>query len=153
MDDNSTEAVMCDFSADTLRCGRCGYLAKRLPTYRVCRTIPEIARKIAEDQSTRRISIPPLKIGTAVARTLSAVGVTPARVKQFTGKDCGCDKRKSAMDAAGAAVSAIVERGANAVLNAVLPSPVGPDDFAAIANSLQASPLTNEGLKSKALGK
>jgi len=138
---------MCHFQPDSLRCLRCGYLAKRLPTYRVCRTIPEIAERIAVEQSNHRIAVPPLRIGSAVARTLSAVGVTPERVKQFTGKDCGCDKRKSALDAAGAAVSSVIERGANAVLNALLPSPVGPDDYAAIANSLHDSPLTNAGLK------
>lgn len=147
MDDNSHQALMCDFHSDTLRCSRCGYLAKRIPTYRVCRTIPEIAVKIATEQSSRRISVPPIQIGTAVSRGLAAVGVTPERMKKVFGKDCGCDQRKSALDAAGAAVSSVIERGANAVLNAVLPSPVGPDDFAAIANSLHASPLTNQGLK------
>lgn len=138
---------MCDFNADTLRCVRCGYLAKRMPTFRVCRTIPEIAVKIATDQSSRRIAIPAIPIGTAVSRGLAAIGVTPERMKKVFGKDCGCDKRKSALDAAGAAVSSVIERGANAVLNAVLPNPVGPDDYAAIANSLHASPLTNQGLK------
>lgn len=147
MDDHSTEAVMCAFNADTLRCGRCGYLAKRMPTFRVCRTIPEIAVKIAVDQSSRRISVPAIPVGTIVSRGLAAVGVTSERMKKVFGKDCGCDKRKSALDAAGAAMSSVIERGANAVLNAVLPNPVGPDDFAAIANSLHASPLTNQGLK------
>jgi hypothetical protein len=139
--------MMCDFNADTLRCRRCGYLAKRLPTYRVCRTIPEMAVKIATEQTTRRIAVPPLPLGTAVSRGLAAFGVTPQRIKKAIGRDCGCDKRKAILDAAGAAISSIVERGANAMLNAVLPSPVGPDDFAAVANSLQASPLTNQGLK------
>ena len=139
--------MMCDFNAETLRCGRCGYLAKRIPTYRVCRTIPEMAEKIAVEQSTYRISVPPLPIGTAISRGLSAVGITPEKIKRVLGRDCGCDKRKSALDAVGAAVSSAVERGANAILNAALPSPVGPDDVAAIANSLQSSPLTNQGLK------
>ena len=147
MGNTSVPAVMCDFNADTLRCRRCGYLANRMPTYRVCRTLPEMAVKIATEQNSHRISVPPIPIGTAVSRGLAALGVTPDRVKKVFGKDCGCDKRKSAMDAAGAAVSAVIERGANAVLNAVLPSPAGPDDFAAIANSLHASPLTNQGLK------
>lgn len=138
---------MCDFNADTLRCGRCGYLAKRMPTFRVCRTIPEIAVKIATDQSSHRITVPSIPIGTAVSRGLAAIGVTPERMKKVFGKDCGCDGRKTALDAVGAAVSSVIERGANAMLNAVLPNPVGPDDYAAIANSLHASPLTNQGLK------
>jgi hypothetical protein len=139
--------LMCEFSTETLKCSRCGYLAKRLPTYRVCRTLPEIAVKIATDQSTRRISVPPIPIGTAVARGLSSIGVTTERMKKVFGRDCGCDRRKSALDAVGAAVSSVVERGANAMLNAVLPIPVEPDDLAAIANSLHASSLTNQGLK------
>lgn len=95
--------MMCDFNADTLRCRRCGYLAKRLPTYRVCRTIPEMAVKIATEQTTRRIAVPPLPLGTAVSRGLAAFGVTPQRIKKAIGRDCGCDKRKAILDAAGAA--------------------------------------------------
>lgn len=138
---------MCEFDADSLRCTRCGYLARRLPTYRACRTIPEMARLLAENTATKRVSVPPLKIGTAIATGLSAVGITKDRVKAVTGQDCGCDKRQNALDAAGAFVSAVVERAANAAINAVLPHPVSEDDVAAIANSLHASPLTNEGLK------
>jgi hypothetical protein len=138
---------MCDFDAESLRCTRCGYIAKRLPTYRVCRTIPEMARKIATDTATKRVTVPPLKIGTAVAKGLAAVGITKERVQAITGKDCGCAKRQNALDAAGAVVSGVVERGVNAALNAVLPNPVEQDDIAAIANSLHASPLTNDGLK------
>lgn len=138
---------MCDFNEESLRCKRCGYLAKRLPTYRVCRTIPEMARKIATDASSKRVRVPPLRIGSAIAAGLAAVGVTPERIKEATGKDCGCNKRKDVLDAAGEAISAVVERGLNAALDVVLPSPVELDDVAAIANSLHASPLTNEGLK------
>jgi hypothetical protein len=147
MGNSSIPAVMCDFDRESLRCHRCGYLAKRMPTHRVCRTIPEMAEKIASDQSTHRIKVPPANVGTAVAGLLSAVGVTPDRVKKVIGKDCECDKRKATLDKIGAAVSAVIERAANGVLNAVLPSPIGPDDVAAIANSLQASPFTNAGLK------
>jgi hypothetical protein len=138
---------MCDFKSDTLRCSRCGYLAKTLPLYRVCRTIPEIARQIAVDHATSRVAVPPLPVGTAIARGLSSVGITPARVKKVIGKDCGCDKRKSMLDEAGAAVSKLVELGLNGALNFAFPNSVEPEDVAAIANSLQASVLTNAGLK------
>jgi hypothetical protein len=147
MDDNRNSALMCSFAADSKRCERCGYQAKRLPTFRVCRTIKEVAQKIASEQATRRIAVPPIPLGSAAAGLLYAVGVTPERVKKVIGKDCGCDKRKATLDKVGAAVASVIERAANGVLNAVLPSPIGPDDVAAIANSLQASPFTNAGLK------
>jgi len=147
MDDNPASTLMCQFDAESLRCSRCGYLAKRLPTYRVCKTIPEMAQRIAVTQTTKRIAVPPLQIGTAVSRTLSAVGITPERIKRITGKDCGCDKRKLTLDAVGAAASSIVERGLNGLANLVVPVAVEPEDIAAISNALQASPSTNAGLK------
>lgn len=138
---------MCDFVAASLRCKRCGYLAKTLPTYRVCKTIPELAHRLAVDRATVRISVPPLKIGTVVSQTLSAVGITPDRVKKIIGKDCECDRRKATLDGLGSSLSAAVERGINNIANAVFPAHVEPDDVAAIANALQASPMTNQGLK------
>lgn len=139
--------MMCDFDADTLRCKRCGYLARRLPTFRVCRTIHEMAEKFAYDKATRRIHIPPIMVGTAISSTLAKVGITPMKIKEVTGKDCGCDKRKATLDRIGAAASAVIERAANGIANAILPSSVEPDDVAAIATSLANSPLTNTGLR------
>jgi hypothetical protein len=147
MDSRALPDLICDFDAKTLQCVRCGYRAKTLPFYRACRTISEMAQKIAVAHATSRVSVPPLPVGTAIARGLSAVGITPARVKKVIGKDCGCDKRKSMLDEAGAAVSKLVERGLNGALNFAFPNSVEPEDVAAIANSLQASVLTNAGLK------
>ena len=141
---------MCQFDEATKRCPRCGYTASKLPLYRSCRTIVEQAEVVAHTFASNRIRVPPMLIGTAIANTLSKVGITPLAVKKITGKDCGCKQRASKLDAAGAAVSAIVERAANAALQAVLPAKVEPEDIAAIANSLQASPFTNAGLKSAA---
>jgi hypothetical protein len=111
-------------------------------------TLAETAEFIAHDMMDSRISVPPLLVGTAISSTLARVGITPAAIKKITGKDCGCKQRASKLDAAGAAVSAVVERAANAALQVILPSHVEPSDVAAIANNLQASPLTNPGLKS-----
>jgi hypothetical protein len=147
MDNPTPTALMCDFDAETLQCVRCGYRTKTLPFYRACRTIAEMATKIAADHATSRVAVPPLPVGTAISRGLSAIGVTPNFVKKVIGKDCGCDKRKSMLDEAGAAVSKLVERSVNAALNFALPATVEPEDVAAIANSLQASSLTNAGLK------
>jgi len=138
---------LCSFDEATKRCRRCGYTAKQLPFHRACKTLVETAESVAHQMMDRRISVPPMLFGTALSRTLARVGITPLVVKKITGKDCGCKQRASKLDAAGAAVSAVVERAANAALQVILPSHVEPSDVAAIANNLHASPLTNEGLK------
>jgi len=145
---NAVAAGMCIFDNDTKRCRRCGFQAVELPFFRACQTLAETAESIAHAMMDRRISVPPLLVGTAISSTLARVGITPAAIKKITGKECGCKARASKLDAAGAVVSAVVERVANAALQAVLPSQVETSDVAAIANSLQASPLTNSGLKS-----
>lgn len=142
------KTVMCDFDATSLRCARCGYKAKSLPHHRACRTLVEIAEEAAVELATRRITFTPPRPGTAIAAGLAAVGVTKERVKWLTGMtDCGCEGRQAKLDFVAAAATGVAERAVNAALNAVLPKPVAPEDVAAIANSLQASPLTNDGLK------
>lgn len=138
---------LCNFDETTKRCRRCGYAAKELPFHRACMTLVETAEVYAHQMMDRRISVPPLLVGTAISKTLARVGITPLAMKKITGKDCGCKQRASRLDAAGAAVSAVVERAANAALQVILPSHVEPSDVAAIANSMLVSPLTNEGLK------
>jgi len=142
--------TMCEFDEATLKCSRCGYLAKKLPTYRVCRTIPEMARRIVKEKSTRRVSLPPVLLGAAVSKALSFVGITPERVSKLMGKDCGCKARAASLDYVGAGVSKVVENAANATLNFVLPSDHTEDDVAAVANAIAASDLTNAGLKAAA---
>ncbi len=76
----------CDFANPSKTCPVCGYVAKRLPTYRECRPVP-----VREWQ--------PYKIGDAVERVLTAVGITRERVERWTrteGKPggCGCEGRK-----------------------------------------------------------
>lgn len=46
----------------------------------------------------------PLPIGRWVKAGLSAVGITPERVEQATGKPCGCKERAAKMDRWGARV-------------------------------------------------
>jgi hypothetical protein len=144
------DSSLCQFNADTLRCERCGFRAKRLPTYRVCRTIHQVAEKLLVDHATKRIHVPPLPIGTAVAFVFSKVGITKERVSRAMGKDCGCAQRAKLMDHAGAAISQAVENIANAALNAMLPIPVEADEVAALATALAASEMTNDGLKAAA---
>lgn len=140
----------CRFDEESMQCVRCGYRAARLPTYRVCKNLVEMARDAVVQSATRRVRVPPLPIGTATARALSSIGITPERFSKVIGKPCGCEKRKTAMDAAGAAISAAVERAANAVMNAVLPYPVSEEDIAAVATSFAHSPTVNRGLREAA---
>ena len=142
---------LCKFDAATMRCPRCGYTANRLPTFRVCRTLRETAEQIVEDRATRRIKIKPIPMGDAAAAMLAAVGVTKDRVQRATGmKDCGCTKRQAGLNAVGAGFSAVIERAANSMINAVIPHPATADDVAQVANAIAAQPGTNEGLIRKA---
>lgn len=149
MDSGAESPVMCVFPEDTLRCPRCGYLAKRTNTFRLCRTLPEMAVQYATEQHQQRIKVPPLRIGSAISAGLSAVGITPERVSAATGKDCGCKQRANALDAAGATVSKVVERAANAVANALFPSQVDPADVADMTAALEASDAINPGLQAR----
>ena len=77
---------LCDFSAPNRICPKCGYEAKRVPTYRECRPVP------AEPWQ-------PIPIGDLVERGLTSIGVTRERVEKLTrteGKPggCGCEGRK-----------------------------------------------------------
>jgi hypothetical protein len=138
---------MCVFPEDTLRCERCGYVAKRVNTFRLCRTLPEIAVQYATEQHQQRIKVPPLKIGSAVSAALSSMGITPELVSAVAGKDCGCKQRANALDAAGTAISKTVERAANAVANALFPSGVDPNDVQQMTTALLESDAINPGLK------
>lgn len=142
---------MCVFDAATMRCPTCGYIAKSLPTFRRCRTIRQLAEVAVTKRAKQRITVPPLKIGSAVSKALSAVGVTPQRVSKAIGvKECGCAARAAKLDAFGGAVSAVVERTLNAAANVVLPNPVSDDEIDAMANAIAASTTTNIGLVEQA---
>lgn len=77
--------TLCDFSHGRT-CPVCGYVARRLPTYRECRPVPVVPWQ-------------PYRVGDAVERWLTAIGITRERVETWTrtaGKPggCGCDARK-----------------------------------------------------------
>ena len=151
--DSHSRGMMCEFDSESLRCSRCGFKAKRLPTYRVCRTVPELAEHLVVSQSKNRIRVPPIRIGTGVKKALTSVGITEKRVsKLLGGKPCGCGQRANALDRIGASASRVFERAANAVLNAVVPSHPQPEEIALAANSLAEHPGLNEGLREAARG-
>jgi hypothetical protein len=79
--------MRCFYDPETLACRRCGHVARRLPTYRNC---PE---------SPKAIRLPRVHVGAAVERMLTAIGITEARVKEWTRlKDCGCKGRARWLD-------------------------------------------------------
>jgi len=45
---------------------------------------------------------PPLQLGDAVERALTAVGITSERVTKFLGQECGCAERKKKLNDLGA---------------------------------------------------
>lgn len=86
-----TTQTYCDFS-ESLTCPRCGFQARRRPTYRVCRPVPDDWQ--------------PFALGDAVERALSALGVTKERVEQWTRTagepgGCGCAARQRWLNEAG----------------------------------------------------
>ena len=84
---------LCDFNNPALVCPKCGYRARRLPTERECRPVPEKVWR-------------PIPIGDLVEKGLTAIGVTKERVEKLTrteGKPggCGCEGRKKWLNEVG----------------------------------------------------
>jgi hypothetical protein len=76
----------CDFNNPAQTCPACGYKAKRLPTYRECRPVPEKPWR-------------PIPVGDVVEKALTSIGITKERVEKLTrtaGKPggCGCAARQ-----------------------------------------------------------
>jgi hypothetical protein len=76
----------CDFNNPAKTCPTCGYVARRLPTFRQCRPVPEPVWR-------------PIPLGDVVERLLTRLGVTKERVERWTrtaGKPggCGCKARQ-----------------------------------------------------------
>jgi|688.fasta_scaffold01253_54 hypothetical protein len=144
--------MLCHFDNETLRCTRCGFIAKSLPHYRNCQTIEEMARAHLDAWAHGRIKIPPARLGSWIASGLSTIGVTEERVKKLIG-DCGCAARKNKLDAIGEGITTAIQTATNRALDAVLPHPVTEADVAALAQSIANSPILNQGLRDKAAGR
>lgn len=83
----------CVFDTETLTCANCGYVARRLPTFRECKPPPPKVWR-------------PVPIGDLVERWLTRIGITKERVEKLTrteGKPggCGCEGRKKWLNEAG----------------------------------------------------
>ena len=77
--------AQCDFSTPTMTCPTCGYVAKSLPTYRMCKPPPAPVWQ-------------PIPLGDITERLLISIGLTKERVEEWTktaGKPggCGCSGR------------------------------------------------------------
>jgi hypothetical protein len=85
--------TLCDLDNPAMTCPTCGYRARRLPTYRECRPIPQKAWK-------------PVPVGDLVERWLTRLGITRERVERWTRTEgipggCGCEARKRWLNEAG----------------------------------------------------
>lgn len=92
----------CQFSTSCMTCPTCGYQARRLPTYRICRPVPPKPWR-------------PILVGDLVERWLKSLGVTKERVERWTRTadkpgGCGCGARKRWLNDAGIAVQAAGRR-------------------------------------------
>jgi hypothetical protein len=75
--------TLCDYDASSLRCRRCGHVAKAAKTFRQCTP----------------------GLGDRVHDALAAVGITPERVAAALGvEDCGCEERLATLNEWGYAV-------------------------------------------------
>jgi hypothetical protein len=98
---------LCDFNNSAQTCPTCGYVAKRLPTYRKCRPVPQPAWQ-------------PIMVGDLVERGLTAIGITKERVEAMTrtaGKPggCGCEGRKKWLNEKGVEVQKAIREAAKRV--------------------------------------
>jgi len=140
--------MLCKFNEHN-QCVRCGFKASKVPIYRSCQTIEELARERLQKMATNRIRVPVVPVGSLVSRGLTAIGVSEDRVKKLIGRECGCKARAARIDTASALASKIVQRAVNAALSHVLPFEVTENDVAALAQAIYDSPTTNEGLKDR----
>jgi hypothetical protein len=137
---------MCDFSQG-LQCPRCGYLAKQERTFRVCRTLDEMATHLAAVTAKPWIPVPNPMVGDRVAKALAFLGVTKERVSKAVGGDCGCAQRQTGLNHVGGVVAKAVEKS----LDSAVATFLGPREEEGMAEAyrrrLLASADTNQGLK------
>jgi protein translocase SecG subunit len=94
--------VMCDFSAG-LKCPRCGYEAPEQRTFRVCRTLDEMAAHVAQVTAKPWISVPNPMLGDRLAHALALVGVILLQKSEGGGLGIGGGTGGGLMTARGAA--------------------------------------------------
>lgn len=125
--------MICDFVFDRdgdrwlATCARCGRRArvKSRRVYAACRanakpiTPGELSAIVASGADPDGWK--PAPLGDLVERGLQAVGITEERVRRWTGaKDCGCSRRKSALNATGDTIQRRIRAAAKAVAEAYL---------------------------------
>lgn len=98
---------LCDFDNPSLTCPRCGFRAKRIPTYRHCQPVPDPVWR-------------PIMVGDLVERWLTSIGITKERVERWTrtaGKPggCGCAQRQKWLNDYGVRVQRKLRKGFESV--------------------------------------
>lgn len=142
--------MLCEFS-DDMTCKRCGYKARRLPTYRHCQTIDEMAVHLAKVTSPPWVPIPDPRLGDRVAQALEFFGITKERARKLMKvEDCGCDKRQQGLNRFSEVAAKAVETVIDKLGDAVLGDREVPGYVDYVRAQLIASQDTNEGLKSHA---
>lgn len=103
--------MLCDFifepNGDRLlaTCARCGRTA-RVKTRKVYAACRAAATPISDEELSAIVESgadpdgwKPAQIGDMVERGLKAIGITEERIKRWTGaRECGCSRRRSAMN-------------------------------------------------------
>lgn len=102
--------MLCDLNNPRRTCPVCGYIAKRLPTYRQCRPVP-----VPVEQPWR-----PIMVGDLVEKALTSIGITKDRVERLTrtaGKPggCGCAQRQKWLNDYGVRVQRQLRKGFESV--------------------------------------
>ena len=138
--------VMCDFSAG-LKCPRCGYEAPEQRTFRVCRTLDEMAAHVAQVTAKPWISVPNPMLGDRLAHALALVGVTKQRVSKAVGGDCGCQQRQTGLNRLGGVVAKSIETVLDNAVSAFIGSKEDDKRVAVIRQQLIADEGVNSGIK------
>jgi hypothetical protein len=141
-------ATMCDFSHG-LQCPRCGYLAKQERTFRVCRTLEEMATHLATVTAKPWIPVPNPMVGDRVANALAFLGITKERVSKAVGGDCGCEQRQTGLNKIGGVAAKAVEVVLDQAVSMVIGDRLQDGAADVIRQQLLSSPDVNEGLKQR----
>ena len=100
--------MRCDLAGPDARCPACGFIARRRDG--------SLVRGAIRNCPGRRF-LPDFPFGDWTAMALGFVGVTSDRVSAWLGRDCGCDGRRRRWNAAGARLSARLNRAIGRVVD------------------------------------
>lgn len=113
--------MFCNRQPDSGRCSRCGRIIGSDADRIVCITEADRAKSLQVIMHGQRIRIGDINLGDKVASILGYVGITDKTVMMITGaRDCGCPRRRNAMNDWSNKVAFFLERSANRVADFML---------------------------------